>query len=127
VHEIKLGLDVDEVRGKGVSNEQWGSVLELRDKLAPEEKVGWFVVVCGDEERWAPLAEPAINNGQTHMLPYREAQQAQNRQASHGQASVIERGRGRDRRSEASSTYTASIDTVCTLDPATLDRLLTLL
>ncbi|KAF2149748.1 hypothetical protein K461DRAFT_280968 [Myriangium duriaei CBS 260.36] len=54
VHEIKLGLDVDEIRGRGVSNEQWGALLELRDKLAPDEKVGWFVVVCGDTERVAP-------------------------------------------------------------------------
>lgn len=57
VHQVKLGLDIDEVRGKGVSNDQWGSILELRDKLAPEEKVGWFVVNCGDEERWAPEVE----------------------------------------------------------------------
>lgn len=57
VHTIKLGLDVDEIRGKGVSNEQWGALLELRDKLAPEEKVGWYVVVCGDEERFAPPQE----------------------------------------------------------------------
>ncbi|TKX26994.1 hypothetical protein C1H76_0748 [Elsinoe australis] len=56
-HEIKLGLDVDEVRGKGVSNEQWAALLELRDKLAPEEKVGWFIVVCGDEDRSSPVEE----------------------------------------------------------------------
>ncbi|KAF2218462.1 hypothetical protein BDZ85DRAFT_93303 [Elsinoe ampelina] len=56
-HEIKLGIDVDEVRGKGVSNEQWAALLELRDKLAHEEKVGWFIVVCGDEERLAPEVE----------------------------------------------------------------------
>lgn len=53
-HEIRLGVDVEEVRGRGVNNDQWGSMLELRDRLAPEEKVGWYVVVCGDEERWAP-------------------------------------------------------------------------
>ncbi|KAF4549015.1 Hypothetical protein D9617_24g017290 [Elsinoe fawcettii] len=56
-HEIKLGIDVDEMRGKGVSNEQWAALLELRDKLAHEEKVGWFIVVCGDEERLAPEEE----------------------------------------------------------------------
>lgn len=51
VQDIKLGLDVDDVRGKGLSNEQWSSILELRDKLAPAEKVGWYIVVCGDVER----------------------------------------------------------------------------
>lgn len=54
VHEVTLGVDVDDVRGKGVANEAWEALVELRDKIAPGEKVGWFVVVCGDMERWAP-------------------------------------------------------------------------
>lgn len=54
VEEVKLGVDVDEIRGKGVPNDQWASIMELRDQLAPEEKVAWYIVVCGDEERWAP-------------------------------------------------------------------------
>jgi len=71
VHEIKLSLDIDDVRGKGVSNEQWGSILELRDKLAPEEKVGWYVVSCGDEERYAPAIEDEpVTNGYTQAVPY---------------------------------------------------------
>ncbi|EME80727.1 uncharacterized protein MYCFIDRAFT_17465, partial [Pseudocercospora fijiensis CIRAD86] len=52
--EVKLGIDIDEFRAKGVGNEQWSALCELRDKIAPEEKVGWYVVVCGDEDRWAP-------------------------------------------------------------------------
>ena len=54
VEEVKLGVEVDEVRGRGLGSEQWSAVLELRDRLAPGEKVGWFVVVCGDEERGFP-------------------------------------------------------------------------
>ncbi|CZT14641.1 uncharacterized protein RCC_00613 [Ramularia collo-cygni] len=54
VEEVKLGIDVEDVRGKGVNNDQWSAMMELRDRLAPEGKVGWYVVVCGDEERWAP-------------------------------------------------------------------------
>ena len=54
VEEVRLGVDIDEVRGRGLNNEQWTAIMELRDKLAPEEKVGWYIVVCGDEERWAP-------------------------------------------------------------------------
>ncbi|KAI5241756.1 hypothetical protein E4T43_05290 [Aureobasidium subglaciale] len=49
--EVKLGIEVDEVRGKGLGDDQWGALMELRDKLAPDEKVGWFVVICGDEDR----------------------------------------------------------------------------
>ncbi|OCK83764.1 hypothetical protein K432DRAFT_401758 [Lepidopterella palustris CBS 459.81] len=54
VHEVSLGVDVDEVRGKGLANDAWGALVELRDKIAPGEKVAWFVVVNGDIERWAP-------------------------------------------------------------------------
>jgi hypothetical protein len=54
VHEIKLGVDFDELRGGGVPEDQWAAIAELRDKVAPGEKLGWFVVVNGDVERWAP-------------------------------------------------------------------------
>jgi hypothetical protein len=54
VEEVKLGVDIDEIRGRGLNNDQWTALLELRDKLAPEEKVGWYIVVCGDEERAVP-------------------------------------------------------------------------
>ncbi|KAL1310795.1 hypothetical protein AAFC00_001038 [Neodothiora populina] len=63
VEEVKLGVDLDDVRGRGVSNDQWGALMEIRDRLAPDEKVGWFVVVCGDEERWAPPTNELIRGG----------------------------------------------------------------
>lgn len=67
VEEIKLGIDVEDVRGKGVNNNQWTAMMELRDKLAPEGKVGWYVVVCGDEERWAPPATSELGAGHNHV------------------------------------------------------------
>lgn len=57
VHEIRLGIDFDELRGGGIGEEQWAAIAELRDKVAPGEKLGWFVVVNGDVERWAPGIE----------------------------------------------------------------------
>ncbi|KAK3109444.1 hypothetical protein LTR53_017297 [Teratosphaeriaceae sp. CCFEE 6253] len=63
VQEVRLGVCIDDVTTKGIATEQWGAALELRDKLAPEEKVGWFVVVCGDEERWAPPAMGQLEAG----------------------------------------------------------------
>ena len=54
VTEIRLGVDIDDVRGVGVQSEAWAALVELRDKVAPGEKVGWFIVVNGDLERWAP-------------------------------------------------------------------------
>lgn len=57
VHDIKLGIDIDEIRGGGVSDEQCAAITELRDKVTPDAKLGWFVVVNGDVERWAPPVE----------------------------------------------------------------------
>jgi hypothetical protein len=57
VHEIKLGVDVEDIRGTGLGDDQWAAIAELRDKVAPGEKLGWFVVVNGDVERWAPPLE----------------------------------------------------------------------
>ena len=54
VTEIRLGVDVDDIRGAGIQSEAWTALVELRDKVAPGEKVGWFVVVNGDVVRWAP-------------------------------------------------------------------------
>lgn len=73
VEEVQLGVDVDEIRGKGVPNEQWASIMELRDQLAPEEKVAWYIVVCGDEERWAPTPGDQVQRAEPVMaMPYRE-------------------------------------------------------
>lgn len=62
VEEIKLGVEVEEIRGRGVNNDQWTAMMELRDKLAPDEKVGWFIVVCGDVERLPPPSSSGAAN-----------------------------------------------------------------
>src|ERR1700760_2309120 len=62
VHEVRLGVEVDDIRGKGVSNETWGAIVDLRDAIAPGEKVAWFVVVCGDIERWVPPTVKLLEN-----------------------------------------------------------------
>lgn len=54
VHEVKLGEDVSEVMGRGIKPETWDAIVELRDHLEPKAQLSWFVVVCGDVERWAP-------------------------------------------------------------------------
>ncbi|KAF1979454.1 hypothetical protein BU23DRAFT_496059 [Bimuria novae-zelandiae CBS 107.79] len=56
VTEIQLGVDIDDVRGVCVQSDAWTALVELRDKIAEGEKVGWFVVVNGDVERYAPPA-----------------------------------------------------------------------
>ncbi|ESZ99152.1 hypothetical protein SBOR_0473 [Sclerotinia borealis F-4128] len=47
----KLGMSAREIRRK---NKRAGWFDKLREQLETKEQMGWFVVVCGDEERWAP-------------------------------------------------------------------------
>lgn len=65
--EIKLGIPVENVMTKGINNDQWVAMCDMRDKLAPEENLGWYIVVCGDEERYAPPTiqqiEGSMQNG----------------------------------------------------------------
>lgn len=57
VRDIRLGIDIDEVQGGSISEGQLAAISELRDKVTPDAKIGWFVVVNGDVERWAPPLE----------------------------------------------------------------------
>ncbi|KAL9608650.1 MAG: hypothetical protein Q9167_006534 [Letrouitia subvulpina] len=51
VERSEAYLDVTAVMNKGVKAVQWDALADLRDKLAPGEKIGWYVVHNGDEER----------------------------------------------------------------------------
>ncbi len=48
-----LSLNIEEVvaEGPGVTAAAWEAFAELRDKIAPGEKIGWWVVYNGDPER----------------------------------------------------------------------------
>ncbi|OQN96087.1 hypothetical protein B0A48_17887 [Cryoendolithus antarcticus] len=82
--EIKLGVDVEDVRGKGLGNDQWAAMMDLRDKVAPEEKVAWYIVVCGDEERWAPPTMSVLNSGGSVRAPSQNVSSASSSQGSSG-------------------------------------------
>jgi hypothetical protein len=56
VHEVDLSVRVDDVRGKGVPQDRWDAMTELRDQLSPGVELGWYIVVCGDTERPSPGA-----------------------------------------------------------------------
>ncbi|KAI9645563.1 hypothetical protein NHQ30_006305 [Ciborinia camelliae] len=47
----QLGISAREIRKR---NKRAGWFNKLRENLETEAQMGWFVVVCGDEERWAP-------------------------------------------------------------------------
>ena len=46
-----LSLDVSEAMNQGIPNEGWDALMDLKERLAPGEKLGWWVVYNGDELR----------------------------------------------------------------------------
>lgn len=63
VHEIDLSAELDELKDAAAALERGArahgqphvdAMAQLRDKLAADAKLAWYVVVCGDEERDTP-------------------------------------------------------------------------
>ncbi|KAJ5819535.1 AP complex mu/sigma subunit [Penicillium riverlandense] len=44
-------------QGSGLTQDQMAALEELRDRIAPGEKIGWHLVYNGDPERWYPPSE----------------------------------------------------------------------
>ncbi|KAL9049881.1 MAG: hypothetical protein Q9162_006965 [Coniocarpon cinnabarinum] len=63
VHEVKLSVDIQEVSTRGIGNETWSAIAELRDKLAEGTPLGWYVVNCTDEERTFESSVDSDTNG----------------------------------------------------------------
>lgn len=53
------GVSIEDVveQGPGLSDDATEALEALRDRLAPGEKIGWFMVYNGDPERWYPPSE----------------------------------------------------------------------
>ncbi|KAJ5391891.1 hypothetical protein N7509_007381 [Penicillium cosmopolitanum] len=53
------GLNIEDVveQGSGLTDDQTAALEELRDRLAPGEKIGWFMVYNGDPDRYFPPSE----------------------------------------------------------------------
>ena len=61
MEQSNLSINVEAVMGQGVSAARWDALADLRDKLAPGEKIGWWVVYNGDPER-AGLGDESLGN-----------------------------------------------------------------
>jgi hypothetical protein len=50
------GQNIEDVveQGSGLTDDQTAALETLRDRLAPGEKIGWYLVYNGDPERWFP-------------------------------------------------------------------------
>jgi hypothetical protein len=59
VVECGLSANVDNImsEGAGLNAQGWEAMAELRDALAPNSKIGWWVVYNGDPERAYPHDE----------------------------------------------------------------------
>ncbi|KAJ6001438.1 hypothetical protein N7522_006665 [Penicillium canescens] len=53
------GQNIEDVveQGSGLTEDQTAALEALRDRLAPGEKIGWYLVYNGDPERWFPESE----------------------------------------------------------------------
>lgn len=51
------GLEDVVEKGSGLSADATEALEALRDRLAPGEKIGWFMVYNGDPDRWYPPSE----------------------------------------------------------------------
>ncbi|KAJ5458326.1 hypothetical protein N7475_009714 [Penicillium sp. IBT 31633x] len=53
------GLNIENCveQGSGLTDDQTAALEELRDRLAPGEKIGWYLVYNGDPDRWYPESE----------------------------------------------------------------------
>lgn len=59
VHTVDLSADIDALRTASTQADKAGiartqAITRLRDQLDKDAKLAWYVVICGDEERWAP-------------------------------------------------------------------------
>ena len=51
IETCQLNIDVGVTTGQDIGTEEIEALAELRDKLAPVEKIGWWVVYNADENR----------------------------------------------------------------------------
>ena len=51
VRTVKLSADLQDVMSVGSGAQTWEALAQLRDRIAPEARIGWFVVHNGDPER----------------------------------------------------------------------------
>ena len=59
VHTINLSADIDALKPNStLANKadvaRTQAATRLRDLLDKDAKLAWYIVICGDEERWAP-------------------------------------------------------------------------
>ena len=57
-----LSLDVTDTMEKGVTQSCWDALWELREHLAPGQKLGWWIVYNGDETRDGDGKEDSVRH-----------------------------------------------------------------
>ncbi|KAJ5361902.1 hypothetical protein N7541_002746 [Penicillium brevicompactum] len=59
------GQNIEDVveQGSGLTDDETKALEELRDRLAPGEKIGWYLVYNGDPDRWYPDSDSEFEEG----------------------------------------------------------------
>ncbi|KAF7510157.1 hypothetical protein GJ744_007056 [Endocarpon pusillum] len=78
-HALSLNIEEVVAEGPGVTAPAWEAFAELRDKIAPGEKIGWWVVYNGDPERAYDSEED-------------EDEEAEEEEEDHEEEEVVEEG-----------------------------------
>ncbi|KAJ5184367.1 hypothetical protein N7491_007765 [Penicillium cf. griseofulvum] len=64
-------------RGSGLTDDQMAALEQLRDRLAPGEKIGWYLVYNGDPDRWYPDSEDEDYDSEEEFEDETQTQQSQ--------------------------------------------------
>ncbi|KAJ5872869.1 uncharacterized protein N7529_005222 [Penicillium soppii] len=77
------GQNIEDVveQGSGLTEDQTKALEELRDRLAPGEKIGWYLVYNGDPDRWYPESETESEFEYESEVESRQSQSQSQRQS----------------------------------------------
>jgi hypothetical protein len=77
------GQNIEDVveQGSGLTEDQTKALEELRDRLAPGEKIGWYLVYNGDPDRWYPESETESEFEYESEVKSRQSQSQSQRQS----------------------------------------------
>lgn len=56
IHGLSMSIDQHQL-DPYISPEAWSSLAEIRDEIAPEQNIGWWIVYNGDPDRYYPGIE----------------------------------------------------------------------
>ena len=69
VELCELSLDVTDTMEKGVAKGCWDALMDLKEQIAPGQKLGWWIVYNGDEMRLADAKNDQVIGSHVSYSP----------------------------------------------------------